>query len=75
MKRERILEKCKGASLSFHQNIDPDKHMSKLPKTGERTIQRINRNRAQHLHMAGNSTCFHQPDWKNSVYTGLWVEY
>lgn len=33
--------------LSFHQNIDPNRHMSKLPKAEEGTIERIKGTRAQ----------------------------
>lgn len=54
MQRENSTEMQRGFLRIL--NIDPDKNMSILPEAGERIIQRVKRNNAQHSHMIGNST-------------------
>ena len=63
---ERTLVICRGSSWSNQQNIKQCICVRKLPKTGERAIQKGYREQGLALTQGGSSGWSNQEDWKHS---------
>lgn len=72
--KENCTDKQKASLFSTEQSAFVHRKVRKPPKAEERTFKWIRKDGAQCPHRARNITRSHQPDWKNSWFTGHWAE-
>ena len=78
IREERVSQKLQRSADGFPQvfsRVLISKSMYRnYPKPGKEPPKSITESIPQNPYRAGNNTCFHQPNWKNSWFLGL-VEY